>query len=146
MPPKAVGISINRTTTAEALADAGETFDIVLAMEVVEHVADVDFFLSKCAQMVRPGGVMFIGTINRTRKAFALAIVAAEYVLGWAPRGSHRYEKLVRPDELDRPLSASGMTTVERTGVSYNPLADSWGPSRDLDVNYMVFARRPASG
>ncbi|MDX3924722.1 MAG: bifunctional 2-polyprenyl-6-hydroxyphenol methylase/3-demethylubiquinol 3-O-methyltransferase UbiG [Shinella sp.] len=138
------GLDIDyRVTTAEALAEAGETYDIVLAMEVVEHVADVDLFLSKCAQMVRPGGVMFIGTINRTLKAWGLAIVAAEYVLGWAPRGSHHYEKLVRPEELGRALSASGMRIFDRAGVSYNPLADRWGSSRDLSVNYMIFATRP---
>lgn len=133
-----------RATTAEELAAAGETFDVVLAMEVVEHVADVDLFLSKCAQMVRPGGAMFVATINRTLKAFALAIVAAECVLKWVPRGSHHYDKLVRPQELSSALSASGLTIMDRVGVTYNPLLDKWGKSRDLDVNYMVFAVRAA--
>ena len=133
-----------RSTTAEDLADAGEQFDVILNMEVVEHVADVPLYMSKCAQMVKPGGIMFVATINRTLKALGLAIVGAEYVLRWLPRGTHQYEKLVRPDELERALSDSGMTIIDRTGVSYNPLADRWQKSRDLDVNYMVLAQKPA--
>lgn len=139
------GVSIDyRATTAEDLADAGEQFDVILNMEVVEHVADVPLYMSKCAQMVKPGGIMFVATINRTLKALGLAIVGAEYVLRWLPRGTHQYEKLVRPDELERALSESGMTIIDRTGVSYNPLADRWQKSRDLDVNYMVLAHKPA--
>jgi 2-polyprenyl-6-hydroxyphenyl methylase/3-demethylubiquinone-9 3-methyltransferase len=138
------GVAIDyRSTTAEELADAGETFDVVLNMEVVEHVADVDLFLTKCAGMVRPGGMMFVATINRTLKALGLAIVGAEYVLRWLPRGTHQYEKLVRPEELEAPLVAAGMAITDRTGVSYNPLNDQWARSRDLDVNYMVLATRP---
>ncbi len=132
-----------RAITAEELAAAGETFDIVLNMEVVEHVADVDFFMSTCASMVRPGGLMFVATINRTMKAMALAIVGAEYVLRWLPRGTHQYEKLVRPDELERPLNAAGMEILERKGVSFNPLLNQWSLSRDMDVNYMMLAKRP---
>ncbi|RST86124.1 bifunctional 2-polyprenyl-6-hydroxyphenol methylase/3-demethylubiquinol 3-O-methyltransferase UbiG [Aquibium carbonis] len=139
------GVSIDyRATTAEDLADAGEQFDVILNMEVVEHVADVPLYLAKCAQMVKPGGIMFVATINRTLKALGLAIVGAEYVLRWLPRGTHQYEKLVRPDELEQALSESGMTIIDRTGVSYNPLADRWQKSRDLDVNYMVLAHKPA--
>ncbi len=133
-----------RALTAEELAAAGEQFDVVLNMEVVEHVADVDFFISTCASMVRPGGLMFIATINRTMKAAALAIVGAEYVLRWLPRGTHQYEKLVRPEELETPLSASGMLVKERTGVFFNPLTNQWNLSRDMDVNYMMLAERPA--
>lgn len=132
-----------RAETAEALADAGETFDIVLNMEVVEHVADVGLFLASCAKMVRPGGLMFVATINRTMKAMALAIVGAEYVLRWLPRGTHQYEKLVRPDELERPLELAGMKVVDRTGVTFNPLQDRWDLSRDMDVNYMLLAAKP---
>lgn len=135
-----------RATTAEALADAGEKFDVVLNMEVVEHVADVDLFLSKCAHMVKPGGLMFVATINRTLKAWGLAIVGAEYVLGWLPKGTHQYDKLVRPEELDKGLAGSGMSVVERTGVTYNPLTDQWNRSRDLDVNYMILAAKPPEG
>jgi 2-polyprenyl-6-hydroxyphenyl methylase / 3-demethylubiquinone-9 3-methyltransferase len=139
------GVSIDyRATTAEDLADAGEQFDVILNMEVVEHVADVPLYMSKCAQMVKPGGIMFVATINRTLKALGLAIVGAEYVLRWLPRGTHQYEKLVRPDELEKALSEAGMTVTDRTGVTYNPLADRWQKSRDLDVNYMVLAHRPA--
>ncbi|MDN2578366.1 bifunctional 2-polyprenyl-6-hydroxyphenol methylase/3-demethylubiquinol 3-O-methyltransferase UbiG [Aquibium sp. ELW1220] len=139
------GVSIDyRATTAEDLADAGEQFDVILNMEVVEHVSDVPLYMSKCAEMVKPGGIMFVATINRTLKALGLAIVGAEYVLRWLPRGTHQYEKLVRPDELERALSESGMTITDRTGVTYNVFADRWQKSRDLDVNYMVLAQKPA--
>jgi 2-polyprenyl-6-hydroxyphenyl methylase/3-demethylubiquinone-9 3-methyltransferase len=138
------GLTIDyRAETAEALAAAGETFDVVLNMEVVEHVADVPLFLDATASMVRPGGLMFVATINRTLKAYALAIVGAEYVLRWLPRGTHSYDKLVRPAEIEGPLQTAGMTIIDRTGVSYNPLADSWGRSRDMDVNYMLLAEKP---
>ena len=134
-----------RATTSEALAEAGEKFDVILNMEVVEHVSDVELFLSSCAQMVKPGGLMFIATINRTPKAMALAIVGAEYVLRWLPRGTHQYEKLVRPAEIEGPLSAAGMGIVDRSGVSYSPLSDRWNLSRDMDVNYMLLAARPGA-
>ncbi|MBD8556943.1 bifunctional 2-polyprenyl-6-hydroxyphenol methylase/3-demethylubiquinol 3-O-methyltransferase UbiG [Rhizobium sp. CFBP 8762] len=136
------GVTVDyRAVTAEALADAGETFDIVLNMEVVEHVADVNLFLTSCAKMVRPNGLMFVATINRTVKAGALAIFAAENILRWLPRGTHQFEKLVRPDELEAPLTASGLTITDRTGVTFNPLTNSWNLSRDMDMNYMIVAR-----
>ncbi len=138
------GVSVDyRAVTAESLAEAGETFDVVLNMEVVEHVSDVDFFLTSCASMVRPGGMMFVATINRTLKAAALAIVGAEYVLRWLPRGTHRYEKLVRPEEIETPLGLAGMRIADRTGVFYSPIGDTWNLSRDMDVNYMLLATRP---
>ncbi len=138
------GVEVDyRAETAENLAAAGERFDVVLNMEVVEHVADVDLFLSSCAQMVNPGGLMFVATINRTLKALALAIVGAEYVLRWLPRGTHQYERLVRPEEIENPLGAAGMQVIDRTGVFFNPLSDSWNLSRDMDVNYMMLAARP---
>jgi 2-polyprenyl-6-hydroxyphenyl methylase / 3-demethylubiquinone-9 3-methyltransferase len=141
---KASGVAVDyRAVTAEQLAEAGETFDIVLNMEVVEHVADVEFFLATCAKLVRPGGLMFIATINRTMKAAALAIFAAENVLRWLPRGTHQYEKLVRPDEIEKPLAAGGMDVVARTGVFFNPLQNQWNLSKDMDVNYMMVAKRP---
>lgn len=140
------GVAVDyRAVTAEALAAAGETFDIVLNMEVVEHVADVEFFISTCASMVRPGGMMLISTINRTFKAAALAIVGAEYLLRWLPRGTHQYEKLVRPEELEAPVTKSGMEVVERIGVFFNPLQNQWNLSPDIDVNYMMLTRRPAA-
>lgn len=132
-----------RAETAEALAEKGETFDVVLNMEVVEHVADINLFIEKCAQMLRPGGIMFVATINRTLKALGLAIIGAEYVLRWLPRGTHQYGKLVRPEELERALTAAGLVTIDRTGVVYNPLSDRWQRSRDMDVNYIVLAEKP---
>ena len=142
---KQSGLSIDyRATTAEDLAAAGETFDVVLNMEVVEHVADVNLFMTACANMVRPNGFMFVATINRTMKAKALAIFMAENVLKWLPKGTHQYEKLVTPEEIEAPLNAAGMNVIDQTGVFYNPLLDSWNKSRDMDVNYMVLAERPA--
>ena len=139
------GLEIDyRMATAEELNAAGETFDIVLNMEVVEHVADVNAFIDECAAMVRPGGLMFVATINRTLKALALAIVGAEYILQWLPRGTHDYEKLVRPDEIREPLLRSGLSILDETGVSYNPLADRWRLSEDMNVNYMLLAGRAA--
>ena len=141
------GVTVDyRATTAEDLADAGEKFDVILNMEVVEHVADVGLFIAKCAEMVKPGGIMFVATINRTLKALGLAIVGAEYVLRWLPRGTHQYGKLVRPEELEKALADAGMAIVDRTGVIYNPLADRWQRSKDMDVNYMVLAEKRAAG
>jgi len=138
------GLEIDyRAETAEDLAAAGETFDVVFNMEVVEHVADVPLFLEKTAAMVRPGGLMFVATINRTLKAYALAIVGAERVLRWLPKGTHTYEKLVKPSEIEGPLTEAGLTITDRTGVSFNPLLDEWRRSRDMDVNYMLLAERP---
>jgi 2-polyprenyl-6-hydroxyphenyl methylase/3-demethylubiquinone-9 3-methyltransferase len=137
------GVALDyRATTAEALADAGETFDIVLAMEVVEHVADVNLFVARCAEMVKPNGLMIVATLNRTLKSFALAIVGAEYVLGWLPRGTHRWDKFVTPNELDIGLELAGMRVAGETGVIYDLLADRWRVSSDMDVNYMVTAER----
>lgn len=133
-----------RATTAEALAAAGERFDIILNMEVIEHVADVDLFMKACCDMVKPGGLMFVATLNRTAKAFALAIVGAEYVLGWLPKGTHSWDKFIRPDELDTYLNRNGMNLIDETGVFFNPLSNEWRTSRDMDVNYMVVARKPA--
>ncbi|MCQ8783903.1 bifunctional 2-polyprenyl-6-hydroxyphenol methylase/3-demethylubiquinol 3-O-methyltransferase UbiG [Mangrovibrevibacter kandeliae] len=139
------GLAIDyRAETAEALAAAEERFDVVLALEIVEHVADVDFFLRTTASLVKPGGLLVVATINRTLKAFGLAIVGAEYVLGWLPKGTHQFSKLVRPGEVRLPLTAEGLDVVEETGVVYHPLADEWRRSEDIDVNYMVLARRPA--
>ena len=139
------GLDIDyRARTAEALEAAGEKFDVILNMEVVEHVADVDLFIRTCARMVKPGGLMFIATINRTQKARALAIFMAENVLRWLPKGTHQYEKLVKPEEIEHPLSLEGMSLIDRTGVFYNPLQDKWNKSGDMDVNYMLLAERPA--
>ncbi len=137
------GVTVDyRATTAEALADSGEKFDVILNMEVVEHVSDINLFIAKCAEMVKPDGIMFIATINRTLKALGLAIIGAEYVLRWLPRGTHQFGKLVRPGELEQALANAGMRVSDRTGVVYNPLADRWQRSKDMDVNYMVLTER----
>jgi 2-polyprenyl-6-hydroxyphenyl methylase / 3-demethylubiquinone-9 3-methyltransferase len=137
------GLTIDyRVTAAETLADGGERFDVVLAMEVVEHVADVDLFVRRCAEMVKPGGLMVAATLNRTVKSFALAIVGAEYVLRWLPRGTHQWDKFVTPNELDIALTQAGLRVSDETGVIYNPLADQWRLSSDMDVNYMLTAEK----
>jgi 2-polyprenyl-6-hydroxyphenyl methylase / 3-demethylubiquinone-9 3-methyltransferase len=133
-----------RDTTAERLAAAGERFDVVLAMEVVEHVTDVGVFIAHTAAMVKPGGLLFVATLNRTAKSFALAIVGAEYILRWLPRGTHRWDKFVTPDELEIAIEQSGLHITGESGVIYNLLADRWQLSRDTDVNYMVVAEKAA--
>ena len=126
-------------TTVEAM-DARERFDIILAMEVIEHVSDVGLFLDRCASMLKPGGMMVVSTLNRNWKSFALGIVAAEYVLRWLPRGTHQWDKFVTPDELTHHLARNKLTVTDQSGVVYNPLADKWSLSGDMDVNYMVVA------
>jgi 2-polyprenyl-6-hydroxyphenyl methylase/3-demethylubiquinone-9 3-methyltransferase len=139
------GVAVDyRATTAEELAAANERFDIVLAMEVIEHVADVKLFVETCASMVRPDGLMFVATLNRTMKSFALAIVGAEYVLRWLPRGTHQWDKFITPNELEIALEQSGMRVTGEKGVIYNLFADRWQLSADMDVNYMVVAERTA--
>jgi 2-polyprenyl-6-hydroxyphenyl methylase / 3-demethylubiquinone-9 3-methyltransferase len=130
-----------RCTTVEQM-DVRERFDIVLAMEVVEHVTDVGMFLNRCAAMLKPGGLMVISTLNRNWKSFALAIVGAEYVLRWLPRGTHQWDKFVTPNELEAMLERHGLAATDETGVIYNPIADRWQLSTDMDVNYMVVAER----
>ncbi len=139
------GLDIDfRAGTVEALIEAGEApFDVVLNLEVVEHVADPGQFLKDCASLVKPGGLMIVATLNRTAKAFALAIVGAEYVLGWLPRGTHEFEKFLRPDEIERPLREAGLSVAPAQGVSYNPIADQWRLSADTKVNYLMTAARP---
>ena len=137
------GLAIDyRAATAEELAAAGESFDAVLAMEVVEHVADVDAFLATGAGMVRPGGVLVLATINRTLKAAALAIGGAEYLLRWLPRGTHEYRKFVRPGEAEAALAAAGLDVTRREGVVFSLLEGNWKLSGDMDVNYMLAATR----
>jgi 2-polyprenyl-6-hydroxyphenyl methylase/3-demethylubiquinone-9 3-methyltransferase len=134
-----------RAKTAEELAEAHESFDVVLNMEVIEHVADPKAFVATCAKLMRPGGLVFIATLNRTLKSFGLAIVGAEYILGWLPKGTHQWEKFITPDELDGWLRVAGLAPLDRAGVTYNPLSGEWRRSRDLDVNYMLVAQKPAS-
>lgn len=140
----AAGLDIDyRHATAEDLAEAGERFDAVVALEVVEHVADLDAFLGACAAVVRPGGALAVATLNRTPKAFAFAVVGAEYVLGWLPRGTHQWRKFVRPSELARHFRAHGLTLAELAGMRYDLLTDEWRLGGDLSVNYLAFATKP---
>jgi 2-polyprenyl-6-hydroxyphenyl methylase/3-demethylubiquinone-9 3-methyltransferase len=135
------GLAIDyRHAAAEDLAAAGESFDIVLSLEVVEHVADLESFLAACAALLRPGGALVVATINRTPQAFMLAIVGAEYVLRWLPRGTHDWRKFVRPSELAAPLRRHNLAVRKMIGISYSPLADEWRASDDLSVNYMALA------
>ena len=128
-----------REATAETLAEAGERFDVVLSMEVVEHVADPAGFLGSCAKLVAPGGVLIVATLNRTAKSFAFAIVGAEYLLRWLPRGTHDWRRFLRPSEMAGMIRPQGLTLGEAMGVVYSPLGDNWRLSAsDLDVNYML--------
>ena len=135
------GLTIDyRQHTAEALVQAGQQFDIVLALEIVEHVADAGLFLKSCGQLVKPGGLLFLSTLNRTAKAWALAIAGAEYILGWLPRGTHDWKKFLRPSEVVRGLAAGGVEAQEIVGVVYSPLSRRWSLNKgDLDVNYMLY-------
>jgi 2-polyprenyl-6-hydroxyphenyl methylase/3-demethylubiquinone-9 3-methyltransferase len=113
-------------------------------MEVVEHVADMPLFVKRCGEMVKPGGLMIAATLNRTLKSFALAIVGAEYVLRWLPRGTHRFDKFVTPAELEAAMTQAGLRLVDERGVVYSILSDAWQLSNDMDVNYMLAAENPA--
>ena len=140
------GLEIDyRATTAEALAASGAQFDIVLNMEVVEHVDNVPLYMKSCAELVAPGGLLFTATINRTPRAWALAIIGAEYVLGWLPRGTHDFTKFLTPDEISALVKRGGLKVIDKTGVVFHPLADEWRQSRDLGINYMVLAEKPAA-
>lgn len=141
------GLSIDyRTGTAESLAAAGERFDLVLALEIVEHVPDVDAFLTSCAALTAPGGGLVMATLNRTAKAYAFAVLGAEYILRWLPVGTHDWRRFVRPSEAASALRAAGMTVTRATGLTYNPLTGTWGQDpRDLNVNYMLCAAKDAA-
>lgn len=139
------GLAIDyRHTTAEALHAEGERFDVVLNMEVVEHVADVRAFLAASGGLLRTGGIMITATLNRTLKSYALAIVGAEYVLHWLPVGTHDWKRFVRPSELAAGMRAAGLSVQDFTGVVYNPLSGKWSlDPRDIDVNYIAVAVKP---
>lgn len=141
---EAGGLSIDyRSDTVEAVAAAGERFDLVLALEVVEHVPDVQAFVRACAEAVRPGGLLILATINRTLRSFALAIVGAEYVLRWLPRGTHDWERFVTPAELRAAVERAGLVGLRPRGMVFNPLADVWSLSADTAVNYLAAAAKP---
>ena len=140
-----VGLDITyRDTTSEVLAAEGERFDIVLNMEVVEHVANVPLYIKSCADLVAPGGLLVSATINRTARALAFAKFGAEYVLRWLPIGTHDWSKFITPDELRVLITRNGLKVIDQTGVVYHPLADEWRKSRDMGINYMLLAERPA--
>jgi 2-polyprenyl-6-hydroxyphenyl methylase/3-demethylubiquinone-9 3-methyltransferase len=141
------GLAIDyRQGTAEALAQSGAQFDIVVALEIVEHVADVELFLKSCGRMVKPGGLLFLSTLNRTAKAWALAIAGAEYVLGWLPRGTHDWKKFLKPSEVVNGLRTGGIEAQEIVGVVYSPLSRAWSLNKnDLDVNYMLYGSKVSS-
>jgi len=134
------GLEIDyRHTTAEDMAAGGERFDVVLNMEVVEHVADPLAYLTACQQLLKPGGLMVCSTINRNPKSFAMAIVGAEYVMRWLPKGTHEWSKFITPDELYGLISQAGLTPVDRKGFVFNPVTWQWRLSdRDLSVNYVT--------
>lgn len=143
---RAAGLDVAyRATTAEALAAEGGLFDVVLNMEVIEHVADMDIFLRASAALIKPGGLICVATINRTLKSLALAKVGAEYVLGWVPAGTHDWSKFVPPAQLSAALDHCGLEVRKTQGVSFDPFSWSWRLSRDTDVNYMMIAARPNS-
>ena len=140
------GLQIDyRAVTAEALADAGERFDVVVNMEVVEHVADPQDYLTECANLLKPGGLHICSTINRNTKSFAMAIIGAEYVMRWLPKGTHEWKKFISPDELFEFIEKAGMQPMDRKGFVFNPISWSWKISdRDLSVNYVTAATKPA--
>ncbi|MBX9684537.1 MAG: bifunctional 2-polyprenyl-6-hydroxyphenol methylase/3-demethylubiquinol 3-O-methyltransferase UbiG [Hyphomicrobium sp.] len=132
-----------RAQRVEDLVAANETFDIVACLEVVEHVPDVKAFMTACADVVKPGGLAVFSTLNRTFKAWALAIVGAEYVLGWLPRGTHQWDRFVTPDEITAYCMAADLEVGRFAGISYSPLSDIWSLSADTDVNYLMMAKKP---
>ena len=142
-----VGVVVSYATTspAELLAE-GRQFDVVLSMEVVEHVPDVGAFLTDCSRLVRPGGCLGLSTINRNPLSWLFAIVGAEYVLGWLPRGTHRWRQFVKPGEASSHLQENGLELVEGMGVRVNPLTRGFSLTRSMAVNYMLMARRPQRG
>src|SRR5476649_1814783 len=131
-----------RAATAEALVAEGRSFDMVLNMEVVEHVADVSAYLKACTALVKPGGITLVATLKKTLKSLALAKFGAEYVLNWLPRGTHDWNRFISPLELKESLEESGLTILKMQGVSFDPLGWDWKLSNDVDVNYMVVGRR----
>ncbi len=138
------GLAIDyQHTTAEALAQTPARFDIILNMEVVEHVADVPLFLHSCATLLAENGLMVVATLNRTLKSLLLAKIGAEYILRWLPIGTHTWQQFLKPAEVATPLTAAGLTQARLDGVTYNPLRDSWSLSNDTDVNYLMVFTKP---
>lgn len=141
---KDMGLTIAyRATTAEALVEAGECYDVVLALEIVEHVVDPDAFIASCASLVKPGGLLIMSTLNRTLKSLAMAKIGAEYILRLLPRGTHDWRKFIRPSEMACAMRGGGLELVELRGMVLHPLRRQWAISEnDLDVNYLAVARK----
>jgi 2-polyprenyl-6-hydroxyphenyl methylase / 3-demethylubiquinone-9 3-methyltransferase len=138
-----MGLAIDyRVGLAEDLEAQGEKFDVILNMEVIEHVANPEAFTKACCAMLKPGGLMLVATLNRTLKSFGLAIVGVEYVLRWLPKGTHQWEKFIKPEDLKTWLTTNSTTPVAETGVTYHPLANEWRRSRDMSVNYMIMSEK----
>lgn len=140
------GLTIDyRHTTAEDMAAAGEQFDVVLNMEVVEHVADPLSYLTACRQLLKPGGLHICSTINRNPKSYLMAIIGAEHVMRWLPKGTHEWNKFITPDELFDLMRSAGLDPVDRKGFIFNPLTWGWKLSdTDLSVNYVTASLNPA--
>ena len=137
------GVHIDyRVSDTDELLKSDERFDVILNMEVVEHVPDPSLLVHQCAQLLKPGGILFVATLNRTVKSFLLAIVGAEYVLGWLPKGTHQWNRFLAPREIQSMLTRAGMKTLIQTGITYAPLRGVWSLSKDTDVNYMICARK----
>ncbi|MBM3504089.1 MAG: bifunctional 2-polyprenyl-6-hydroxyphenol methylase/3-demethylubiquinol 3-O-methyltransferase UbiG [Alphaproteobacteria bacterium] len=138
-----IGLAIDYVhSTAEELAQWGERFDAILALEVVEHVSDVGTFAAACATMLKPGGALVLSTLNRTLRSYALGVVAAEYLLRWVPVGTHDWNKFLRPSELARALRGVGLELSDLTGMSFSPRSNQWRLTDDLTVNYLGLATR----
>lgn len=141
------GLTIDyRNVTAESLADDGEEFDVVLNMEVVEHVSDPQAYTTACRMLLKPGGLMICSTINRNPKSFAVAIVGAEVIMRWLPKGTHEWSKFITPDELYSLIETAGLKPVDRKGFVFNPISWKWSLSdRDLSVNYVTASIKPTT-
>ncbi|WP_295048333.1 bifunctional 2-polyprenyl-6-hydroxyphenol methylase/3-demethylubiquinol 3-O-methyltransferase UbiG [uncultured Paracoccus sp.] len=140
------GLGIDyRAATAESLAAEGHRYDVVLALEIVEHVADPAAFVATCRDLLRPGGLVILSTLNRTAKSFGAAILGAEWILRWLPRGTHDWNRFITPDELAGMAAGAGLTVADRRGMVFNPIGFGWSLSdRDMSVNYVLTARREA--
>lgn len=133
-----------RVTTAEDLAETKEKFDAVIALEIIEHIANLDLFISSCCKLLKPNGMLIFSTLNRTPKSFMLGIVAAEYILRWLPAGTHDWEKFVKPSEIAKPLQQNGLKITDISGITYHPLKQEWSLSDDdVGVNYLLTAVQP---
>lgn len=131
-----------QTTTPEEIVESGQTFDVVIALEVVEHVSDFDLFIDCCSALTSENGVLILATLNRTPKSFVLGIIGAEYILRWLPRGTHNWNKFVRPSEIAAALRRSDIEITDVSGLAYNPLSSTWQVSKDVSVNYIVMGEK----